>query len=167
MKDGRLGTIGDVLHDSTLQKSELWNCPVYRYARPAMSVDMVVFDERGGHPRVLLIERGSEPFKGMLALPGGYVNIDETSKDAAIRELEEETGIIVLHNKVDEVGFFDRVDRNPIGRVLSMAYYCMYDGQPIKAADDAVSYQWCNVRCLKNLAFDHREIVEKAYGKLW
>lgn len=148
---------------------------VYEYARPAMTVDVVVFHKDSkGFISVLLIERGGEPFRGMLALPGGYVNIcdDETCRDAAVRELEEETGIIKYPEQLNEIGIFDDPNRNPLGRVMSVAYTTVVREKSGVARDDAVRVEWCPVeRVLRNpslkLAFDHEKIIRRAYNHMY
>jgi len=109
---------------------------------------------------ILLVRRGSEPFKNAWALPGGFVNVDERTYDAAKRELAEETGL-----EVRGLGFFgvyDRLDRDPRGRVISFIYHLMLTYQSIpevKGGDDAVEAKFWPVTNLPTLAFDHRSII--------
>lgn len=117
---------------------------------------------------VLLVERGLAPYKGSMALPGGYVERDEFADQAARRELREETGVVVGDPKF--VGLFDRPDRDPRGRVVSAAYGIWLPA-PVEttAGDDAVHAAWCGVRaCLESddLAFDHREVLATALHSL-
>lgn len=130
----------------------------YKYPRPAVTADMVVIarDER----KVLLIERGNEPFKGCWAFPGGFMDMDETTEQCAIRELEEETGLQV--DKVSAVGVYDKVDRDPRGRTISVAYLAVIDHTvPAVGKDDAAKAEWWPLETLPPLAFDHDEIMKK------
>lgn len=138
-----------------------------------VSVDIVVF---GYSPesvtlRVLLIHRGSEPFKGSLALPGGRVEIDESIDTAARRELEEETGI--KPDFLEQLYTFGEPGRDPRGRVVSVAYYALVSVEQFTpvAGTDATHAAWypitnANGTPLSNLAFDHREILETALARL-
>lgn len=177
-QDGRLGTVLDVVHDSILAHKYPGGV-VYEYPRPAMTVDTVCFDidptERV--VRVLTIERLGEPFKGCRALPGGYVNIDERCITAAVRELEEETSLRTLEQYLLPIGLYDEVDRNPLGRVLGMAYWTLNPelndlnrGRKAKAADDAADARWVEISKILTgeimMAFDHQKIINDAYDEL-
>ena len=93
--------------------------PSYKYARPATAVDIIIFTIRDECLKILLVNRGIEPYKGDLALPGGFARIDETLIEAAKRELEEETHLSNFHIKM--FGVFDEVDRDPRDRVISFS----------------------------------------------
>ena len=93
----------------------------YKYPRPAVTADCIVITKEA-EPKVLLIQRGDQPFKGGWAFPGGFLNMDETTEQCAIRELEEETGLHI--SDVHQIGAYSKVDRDPRGRtvtVLSLA----------------------------------------------
>lgn len=95
----------------------------YKYPRPAVTADAVVITQN--EPRkVLLIERGGEPFKGCWAFPGGFMNMDETAEQCAFRELEEETGLQLTEAK--QIGCYSDVDRDPRGRTLSLLTLCLW-----------------------------------------
>ncbi|GAA1288165.1 NUDIX hydrolase [Streptomyces javensis] len=114
---------------------------------------------------VLLIERGWEPYKGSYALPGGYVDRGETSRQAAARELAEETGVRVRPADLRQIGTFDRPDRDPRGRVVTVAYLAVVPvGTPAVAGDDARTARWWPLESLPTLAFDHAEILRAAVG---
>lgn len=138
----------------------------YKYPRPALTADCIVFavSDNGRQEKelnVLLIQRGNEPYKGRWAFPGGFMNMDETTAEAARRELKEETGLVV--GDVRQVGVFDQVDRDPRGRVITVAYYAfMTDTPEVKGGDDAARAEWFSVSALPPLAFDHDEILKKA-----
>ena len=135
----------------------------YKYPRPAVTADCVVITSEA-EPRVLFIERGNEPFKGCWAIPGGFLNMDETTEQCAIRELEEETGLKV--NKVHQIGAYSKVDRDPRGRTISVAYLAIVE-QPseVSGQDDAAKAKWFSTNALPPLAFDHDEIMTDAIEK--
>ena len=138
----------------------------YRYPRAALTVDCVVFGFDGTALRVLLIRRGQEPFKNRWALPGGFVEMDETLDSAARRELEEETGLTELY--LEQLQAFGSVKRDPRERVVSVAYYALTrpaDHNAV-AASDAAEVRWFELDALPKLAFDHAEILEVAIARL-
>ena len=132
----------------------------YKYPRPAVTADCIVITKET-EPKVLLIQRGNEPYKGCWAFPGGFMDMDETAEQCAIRELEEETGLVVSH--VQQIGAYSKVDRDPRGRTITVAYLALIDSPvPIKGQDDAASAQWFPLSTLPPLAFDHAEIMRDA-----
>ena len=135
----------------------------YKYPRPAVTADCIVITKEA-EPKVLLIERGDEPFKGCWAFPGGFMNMDETTEQCAIRELEEETGLHI--SEVHQIGAYSKVDRDPRGRTVTVAYLAIVD-EPItvNGQDDAAKAQWFSLSALPVLAFDHDEIVQDAVKK--
>ena len=116
---------------------------------------------REAEPKVLLIQRGDQPFKGGWAFPGGFMNMDETTEQCAIRELEEETGLRL--SNVHQIGAYSKVDRDPRGRTITVAYLAIID-EPIAVTgqDDAAKAQWFPLSVLPELAFDHDEIMQDA-----
>ena len=133
----------------------------YEYPRPAVTADCIVMT-REDDPKVLLIERGHEPFKGCWAFPGGFMNMDETTEQCAIRELEEETGLKV--NEIKQIGAYSKVDRDPRGRTITVAYLALVDAPlPVRGQDDAAKAQWFSIKNLPKLAFDHDEILRDAF----
>jgi 8-oxo-dGTP diphosphatase len=138
----------------------------YQYPRAALTVDCVVFGYDGGELKVLLIERGLEPFKGRWALPGGFVRVDETVDQAARRELEEEAGLKRVF--LEQLYTFGALDRDPRERVVSVAYYALVklSEHAAKAATDAANAQWFTVSETPKLAFDHNEILARALARL-
>lgn len=129
----------------------------YKYPRPAVTADAVVITQN--EPRkVLLIERGGEPFKGCWAFPGGFMNMDETAEQCAFRELEEETGLQLTEAK--QIGCYSDVDRDPRGRTLSVAYLMLVEEElPVEGQDDAKQAKWWPLNDLPELAFDHSKIL--------
>ena len=136
----------------------------YDYPRPAVTADCIVMT-REDDPKVLLIERGHEPFKGCWAFPGGFLNMDETTEQCAIRELEEETGLKITD--IQQLGAYSKVDRDPRGRTITVAYLTFVDKPlPVKGQDDAAKAQWFSIKELPKLAFDHEEIMRDALKRL-
>lgn len=136
----------------------------YKYPRPAVTTDCVVFRFEGNKLKTLLIERGNEPYKGCWAFPGGFLNMDEDAEHGALRELEEETGLKLEH--IEEFGTFSTVDRDPRGRVISIAFYAITELSEVKGADDAAKAQWFSIDEIPQLAFDHDIMLEKALARL-
>lgn len=143
---------------------------IYRYDYPKAdhTVDAVVFglDLEDEVLRVLLVERGVEPFEGHWALPGGFVRENETLDAAVERELGEETGVKLSY--MEQLYTFGHPDRDPRGRVISTAYLgCVRPSQVnVVGGSDARSAQWHSLSSLPDLAFDHAEIVETALTRL-
>ena len=132
----------------------------YKYPRPAVTADCVVITKEE-QPKVLLIQRGADPYKGCWAFPGGFMNMDETTEECAIRELEEETGLRV--SDVHQIGAYSKVDRDPRGRTITVAYLAII-GKPVQVTgqDDAANAEWFPLSALPELAFDHAEIMRDA-----
>lgn len=138
----------------------------YAHARPAVTVDCVVFGLDDADLKVLLIERDREPFAGRWALPGGFVEPDETLEQAALRELAEETGVSKLY--LEQLYSFGDPGRDPRDRMITVAYYALVrrlDHAP-RAASDARAVGWFPASRCPPLAFDHREIVAMARQRL-
>lgn len=135
----------------------------YKYPRPAVTADSIVITKET-EPKVLLIERGDEPFKGGWAFPGGFMNMDETTEQCAIRELEEETGLRV--SNIQQIGAYSKVDRDPRGRTVTVAYLAIVD-EPIAVTgqDDAAKAQWYPINALPPLIFDHEDIMRDVIRK--
>ena len=136
----------------------------YDYPRPAVTVDIAIFT--GKVPELLLIRRKHFPFEGDWALPGGFVEMDESLEEAALRELEEETGVSKV--PLTEVGAFGDPSRDPRGRVITIAYAAVLEKSAlkVKAGSDAAEVAWFSTTNLPTLAFDHAEIIRKALEKL-
>ena len=138
----------------------------YEYPHPALTTDCVVFGFDGSGLNLLLVERGLKPYKGKWALPGGFVRIDETLEEGALRELREETGVMDIY--IEQLQAFSRVDRDPRERVVTVAFlaFVRQEDYEVIAGDDAAKAQWFPVDMLPDLAFDHSEIVRVALDKL-
>jgi len=135
----------------------------YQYPRPAVTVDIILIKNIAAAKEILLIQRGIEPFKGMWALPGGFVEMDETLKQAAMRELKEETGLENI--ALTQFRTYGDPNRDPRHRTISVVFYSIIisaiDLKPI-AGDDASNVKWFHISDLPDLAFDHEQIILEA-----
>ncbi|MCQ2189356.1 MAG: NUDIX hydrolase [Paludibacteraceae bacterium] len=138
----------------------------YEHPHPSVTTDCVVFGFDGESLNLLLIERGIEPYKGTWALPGGFVRMNETAEEGALRELQEETGVEDIY--VEQFHTFTAVDRDPRERVMTIAFlaFVRQEKYSVIAGDDAVQAKWFPVKDLPELAFDHQEIIRMALDKL-
>lgn len=136
----------------------------YEYPRPAVAVDCVVFAVFGAGLKVLLIQRGEEPFKGHWALPGGFIRVDETAEDAARRELAEETQLKGAY--LEQLYTFTALDRDPRERVLSIAYTALVKPTAVRGGTDTDNAEWMSVQEVPELVFDHRKILNVALERL-
>jgi 8-oxo-dGTP diphosphatase len=127
-----------------------------------VATDAIVFSGKGDDMQLLLIKRKNDPYKGMWALPGGFVEDDEELEAGAIRELEEETGFRVP--AMTQLYTFGRVGRDTRGRTITVTYYTFADAasQTVQGADDATEAKWIKVSDITALAFDHMEMLEMA-----
>ena len=133
----------------------------YKYPHPNVTTDCVVFAYNDEHQlHVLLIQRGNEPCKGRWAFPGGFLNIDEDGETGALRELREETGLVVDHAR--QFHTFTDPKRDPRERVISIAYWALVPMQQVKGDDDAAQARWFPVNNFPPLAFDHDEMLRLA-----
>lgn len=136
----------------------------YDYPHPAVTTDCVVFGFDGKELKVLLIERGIEPYKGMWAFPGGFMRMDETAEQCAVRELKEETGMEVRYLK--QLGTFSGVNRDPRERVVTIAFYTLAQHAEVRGGDDASKARWFTIEEVPQLAFDHDYILRQAMQSL-
>lgn len=138
----------------------------YKYPHPAVAVDLVIFTLLADRLQVLLVERGVEPFRGALALPGGFVRITEDLEEAARRELREETGL--SQGYLEQVAAFGAPQRDPRERVISVAFYTILsaDKLALQAGSDAAAVGWHPCGELPDVAFDHAEIIATAKVRL-
>lgn len=143
-------------------EKELKYC--YAYPRPSVTTDCVIFGFDGTKLKVLLVQRGAEPYKGRWAFPGGFLNMDESAEAGALRELQEETGL--EEADIRQFHAFSEPHRDPRGRVITIAYYAVVRLQEVKGGDDAADARWFSLDELPPLAFDHDEMLRKAQTAL-
>ena len=124
----------------------------------------MIFGFDGSELQVLLIERGIEPFKGKWAFPGGFLNMDETAGEGALRELKEETGLENAY--IEQFNTYSDPGRDPRERVITIAHYALVRIQEVKGGDDAAKAQWFPIDEVPQLAFDHDKILRDAMRKL-
>lgn len=132
-----------------------------------LTADVVLFTKQAGVLSVLAVERAKEPFLAALALPGGFVEPGERPPDAAVRELAEETGIVVRRDRLRRLGCYRAAGRDPRGHVVSVAYCGYTCGAPaVVGGSDARAARWVELRDFLSpavaVAFDHRDIVVDA-----
>lgn len=156
------------------------------YARPSVTVDLVIFTVVDKDLKVLLVHRGEHPYKGRWALPGGFVRVSDDRSDqgedldaAALRELEEETGLSEARFGrlfLEQVRAFGKPGRDPRMRVISVAYYALVRGALVpfvRAGGDVSNARWFSVAEVlpkpppktAGLAFDHAEILDAALAR--
>jgi len=132
----------------------------YKYPRLSVTVDAIIVAQNFSQDMVLLIQRKSGPFEGVWALPGGYVEMDETLIHACHRELFEETGIKGV--ELRQFFTFDAVDRDPRGRTISTVFYGrIKETLTVAGGDDAAKAGWFPIISLPEMAFDHAAIIGK------
>ncbi|MFN3554570.1 MAG: NUDIX domain-containing protein [Bacteroidales bacterium] len=134
----------------------------YPYPRPAVTTDAVIFNLRKNEDlHILLIQRKNDPFKGQWALPGGFLDMDETLEQCVAREVEEETGLKGV--KFYQLEAFSDPDRDPRHRTISVAFWGFCKKEPvIQPNSDAVNAAWFDLNHLPEVAFDHDKIIKKA-----
>ncbi len=138
----------------------------YDYPRPMVTTDCIVLHGESENFKVLLIKRKNNPYKNLWALPGGFVDMNEDLEAAALRELQEETGIIPANIK--QLFTVGTPGRDPRGRTISVIYYTIFksDMPTIIAGDDASEARWFSVNNLPGLAFDHTVVLQNGIEKI-
>lgn len=136
----------------------------YKYPHPSVTTDCVIFGFDGSSLQVLLIERGLEPYKGKWAFPGGFVKMDESCEEGALRELQEETGLKDAY--IEQFHAFSDPNRDPRERVITIAYFALVQKQEVMGGDDAAQAQWFALNEIPQLAFDHDRILRVALSRL-
>ena len=136
------------------------------YHYPAVTTDIAIFARARESVEILLIRRKNPPYQGAWALPGGFLDKDETAETCAARELEEETGVSA--EGLELVGVYSEPERDPRGRTVTLAYAAMVDAGSIRpeARDDAAEVGWFDIGDLPALAFDHDRIIADAIAMM-
>lgn len=124
--------------------------------QPSLAVDVIISSDAG----VVLIKRGHDPYKGMWALPGGFVRYGEKVENAAVREAREETGLRVRLRKV--VGVYSNPKRDPRGHVVSVCFLGEKVGGGLKSTKEVMEAQIFEDIPWKKLAFDHARMLRDA-----
>ena len=146
--------------DSVMTKNMEELAYQYKYPHPSVTTDNVIFGFDGQTVKVLLIERGGEPYKGYWAFPGGFLEMDESAEEGARRELMEETGLTT--GVVRQFHAFSAPGRDPRERVLTIAFYSLVRMNEVKGMDDARRAGWFPLNEVPRLAFDHEEMLRVA-----
>ncbi|KAF1300543.1 MULTISPECIES: NUDIX hydrolase [Enterococcus] len=163
------------------------------YEKPALTVDMVLmcYNKEEDQIKTLLIQRKSHPYKNSWALPGGFVEANESTGESVIRETKEETGVVISNHNIEQLHTFSRPDRDPRGWVVTVSYLAFIGEEPLSAGDDAAEVRWFTLERKRNnihltngdveiildlqtgtsygrdtLAFDHSEIILKAFNRI-
>lgn len=136
----------------------------YKYEHMAVTTDCVIFTYEDRRLKVLLVRRGGEPFKGEWAFPGGFLHMDETAEEGALRELREETRLVP--SAIGQLGVFSGLKRDPRERVITIAWYALVKPSEVQGGDDAAEAAWFPVDDLPPLAFDHKTIFDAAMERL-
>lgn len=138
----------------------------YDWPRPAVTTDIAVFTQRAEGLSLLLIRRKGEPFAGLWALPGGFLEPGETIEEGAVRELREETGVTVPlgGGALRQFGAYGDPGRDPRGWTVSVGFLIQVEAAAVTpaAGDDAAEVGWFAVTALPVLAFDHDRIIADA-----
>jgi 8-oxo-dGTP diphosphatase len=138
----------------------------YQYPRASLTVDIAIFCEFEGRTKVLLIQRGNEPFQDRWAFPGGFIEMDETLTESAVRELHEETGMQEV--KLQQFKTYGNPGRDPRGRTVSVVFYgfTKIENSMVAGADDAKNAGWFALDEIPDMAFDHNVILKELIAYL-
>jgi 8-oxo-dGTP diphosphatase len=138
----------------------------YRYPHPAVTTDVVIFTIRQDKLQILLIKRALPPHKNQWALPGGFIQLEESLEEGARRELEEETGVKDVF--LEQLYTFGEPERDPRERVITVAFYALVPTEEltIVAGSDATRASWFGMKEIRDLAFDHKKILKMAHERL-
>ena len=132
----------------------------YKYPHPSVTTDCVIFGFDGTRMKALLVQRGIEPYKGRWAFPGGFLQMDESAEEGALRELREETGLSGAF--IRQFHTFSAPDRDPRERVITIAFYALVRIEEVTGGDDAADARWFALDEVPQLAFDHDQILRTA-----
>lgn len=149
-----------------LLQDDLYSIPIDAFFKSAFSVDCVIFGYHEHELKILLIQRGTEPFENYWALPGDLVYPNEDLDSAATRVLKDLTSLTDI--PIQQVHTFGKVNRHPLGRVITIAYLALVEPAEVTpmASSWAKSTRWHSIKKVPKLAFDHREILDKSLEDL-
>lgn len=136
------------------------------YQHPAVTVDIVLFTIMADDLKVLLVQRNTEPFSGMWSLPGGFVQMEESLEEAALRKLKEKTNVQDVY--LEQLYTFGAIERDPRARVITIAYYALVSSEKftLRPSEAVSDVRWHSVYQPPALAFDHSSIIELALQRL-
>lgn len=137
------------------------------YDRPSVTVDIVILTVKDNDFKVLLVRRKAPPYAGMWAIPGGFIDMGESLEAAALRELQEETGVEDVY--LEQLYTFGDPERDPRMRVITVTYFALVESsklKPLQAGTDAAEAGWFSVYNLPSLAFDHARILDYALQRV-
>lgn len=137
-----------------------------KYAFAVIATDIIIFTVEGTELKTLLIQMGKKPFGGMWAFPGGLVRPNESVLESAKRHLQEKAGIKNVY--LEQLYTFGRINRDPFGRVVSVAYMALIPpkGISIKTTKEYEDIRWFSIKKLPPLAYDHKEMAMYALSRL-
>lgn len=139
---------------------------ISQYDHPAVTVDIVLFTIMDEDLKVLLVQRRIAPYEDFWSLPGGFVLMDESLEEAALRKLKEKTNVDEVY--LEQLYTFGNIDRDPRARVITITYYALVSSErfTLKPSDSVSNVSWHSVYDLPELAFDHLSIVNYALERL-
>lgn len=145
-----------------------YNTNDINFEHPAITVDVLIFTVKDDRLKILLVRRGLEPYKGDWAIPGVFVNMDESLENAASRALKEKTGVEIEKVYLEQLYTFGELNRDPRSRVVTVAYFALSDNYrftPISSAS-VQELDLFSIKKLPRLAFDHKKIIDTAIHRL-
>lgn len=139
---------------------------ILHYDHPAVTVDIVLFTIMDEDLKVLLVQRRVEPYEGFWSLPGGFVRMEESLEEAALRKLKEKTNVDEVY--LEQLYTFGNIDRDPRARVITIAYYALVSSErfTLKPSEAVSDVNWHSIYDLPELAFDHQIIMDYALQRL-
>ena len=142
------------------------NTNFIRYEQPGVTVDLVIFTVAEDKLQVLLVKRAEEPFAGFWSIPGGFLQTGESLDDAALRVMQDKTGVSEVY--LEQLYTFGKPDRDPRARVITVTYFALIPWKSLvqPASSKVAGVAWVPVDAAPELAFDHREILEYAVRRL-
>lgn len=137
-----------------------------KYEYPGVTVDLAIFTVNEDTLKAMLVKRAEMPYSGYWSLPGGFLKVGESIEDAALRVLEEKTGVENVY--LEQLYTFGKPDRDPRARVITVAYFALIPWKHLNQPDSKkiVDLTWHSVDPLPRLAFDHKEILKYAVRRL-